>query len=123
MTLSMVTPEQHYAQLVATLSSRAGVTVVAVRKRGLASTALCVNDRIFAALSSSEQLVVTLPKGRVDALVAAECGARFELAHGRPMYEWLIVGLGREKDWLPLAEEALSFAKKGEEGRSSDLLS
>jgi hypothetical protein len=111
MTLSSVTPEHRYAQLVAALTSQPSVTVRVVRKRGLGSTALCVADKIFAVLSSTGQLVVKLDKGRVDALVAAGGGARFEPFHGRPMQEWFVAGLGQEKDWLPLAEEALSFAR------------
>jgi hypothetical protein len=118
MTLSIVTPEHRYAQLVATLRSRRDVTVTAVRKRGLGSTALCVGGRIFAVLSSSEQLVVKLAKERVDVLVAAGRGARFEPFHGRPMQEWFVAGVGEERDWLALAEEALAFGRR--EGHSSD---
>jgi hypothetical protein len=122
MTLSMVTPKHRYAQLVATLTLRPDVTVAVARKRGLGSTALCVSDRIFAVLSSSEQLVVRLPKGRVDALIAAGGGAHFEPVHGQPMQGWFVVGVGQDKDWLSLAEEALSSARKEEEGQSSDAL-
>jgi hypothetical protein len=122
MPLSIVTAERRYAQLVATLTSRRpSVTATAVRKRGLGSTALCVHGRIFASLSSTEQLVVKLAKERVDALVAAGCGARFEPSHGRPMHEWFVAGLGHEKDWLSLAEEALSFAGSLPEEPSNDM--
>lgn len=120
MTLSIVTPEHRYAQLVETLASHSSVTVAAVRKRGLGSTALCVGGRIFAVLSWSEQLVVRLAKERVDALVAAGRGARFEPFHGRPMQEWFESGLGQETDWLSLAEEALSFAQGRQEAHSND---
>jgi hypothetical protein len=119
-TLSVVTPEQRYAQLVATLTSRPGVTVTGVRKRGLGSTALCVDGGRFAVLSSSEQLVVKLTKERVDALVTGGRGEHFEPFHGRPMQEWFVVGLGHEKDWLSLAEDALSFARRQEEGHGND---
>ena len=122
MTLSIVTLEHRYAQLVATLTSHPNVTVVAMRKRGLGSTALCVDGGIFAVLSSSEHLVVKLAKERVDALVAAGRGARFEPVHGRPMQEWFVAGLGQEKDWLSLAQEALSFAKGQQEERLSEVL-
>ena len=122
MTLSIITPEHRYSQLVTTLTSRPGVTVIAVRKRGLGSKALCIDGSIFAVLSSSEQLVVKLAKDRVDALVAAGRGARFEPFHGRPMQEWFVAGMGQERDWLPLAEEALSFARGQKGGHSSDVL-
>jgi hypothetical protein len=118
----MVTAEHRYAQLVATLSSHPNVTVTVVRKRGLGSTALCVDERIFAVLSSSGQLVVKLNQRRVDTLIAAGRGAHFEPFHGRPMQEWLVVGVGHEKDWLSLAEEALSFAGNQAERLPHDAL-
>lgn len=113
MTLSPVTAEHRYAQLVATLASHASVTGKVVRKRGLGSTALCVDDTIFAVLSASGQLVVKLDQRRVEALVADGSGAHFEPFDGRPMQEWFVAGVGHEKDWLRLAEEALSLAKGG----------
>jgi hypothetical protein len=122
MTLSVVTSERRYAQLVATLASRPGVTVAAVRKKGLGSRALCVDGRMFAALSSTEQLVVRLEKHRVDTLVSAGHGARFEPFHGAAMNEWLVAGLGREKDWLALAEEALAFVGTRQEAQANDEL-
>lgn len=122
MPLSIVTSEQRYAQLVATFMSRPNVTTTAVRKRGLGSPALCVDGKIFAVPSSNEQLVVRLPKERVDGLVAAERGLRFEPFHGRPMQEWFVAGVGYERDWLSLAEEALSFAGSQKEGHSNDVL-
>jgi hypothetical protein len=122
MPLSIVTSEQRYAQLVATLMSRPNVTTTAVRKRGLGSPALCVEGKIFAVLSSNEQLVVRLTKERVDLLVAAERGVRFEPFHGRPMQEWFVAGVGHEKDWLPLAEEAMSLARSQKEQYSNDVL-
>ncbi len=111
MTLSIVPPEHRYAQLVATLVSHPDVTVIAVRKKGLGSKALCVAGRMFAVLSATGQLVVKLEKARVDALVSAGRGTRFEPFHGRPMHEWFVADLGEEKDWLPLAQEALSFVR------------
>jgi hypothetical protein len=123
MPLSVVTSERRYAQLVATLRSHPSVTVTPVRKRGLGPTALCVDGRIFAILSASEQLVVKLAKDRVDELVVAGRGVRFESSHGRPMHEWFAVGLGQEKDWLSLAREALSFAASQPGAHSNEVLS
>ena len=53
------------------------------------SSALKVHDKIFAMISSSGQFVVRLPKARVDALVAADAGERFDANRGRPVKEWL----------------------------------
>ena len=108
---SAATAEDRYSRIVAALTSRPGVSVSASRKKGFGATALCVNDKIFAMLSSKGQFVVRLPKERVDTLVMFGSGARFEASHGRPMQEWFAVGAGLEESWLPLAEEALSFVE------------
>ena len=110
---AVIAPEHRYAQVVARLRSRPGVSVTVPRKRGLGSTALCINDKIFAMLSSKEEFVVKLPKARVDELVAAPRGTRFELSHGQPMHEWFVAGAGFEDEWSSLAEEALSFVGAG----------
>lgn len=110
---SVIAPEQRYARVVAKLRSRPGVSVTVPRKRGLGSTALCINDKIFAMLSSKDQLVVKLPRERVDALIAAGHGTHFELSHGQPMHEWFVAGVGLEEEWLSLAEEALAFVGTG----------
>jgi hypothetical protein len=110
---SVIAPEQHYARIVAKLRAQPGVSVIVPRKRGLGSTALCINDKIFAMLSSKDQLVVKLPRKRVGALIAAGRGTHFELSHGQPMQEWFVAGAGLEEEWLSLAEEALSFVGAG----------
>src|SRR2546421_197363 len=55
--------------------------------RLFASDGLKVNNKIFAMLVRGS-LVVKLPKARVDALVAARQGDRFDPGHGRLMKEW-----------------------------------
>ena len=78
-------------------------------KKGFGSSALCVREKIFAMISSKGGFVVKLPKERVDALVAAGAGGRFEPAHGRVMKEWLVVDPESDADWLSLAREAMKF--------------
>jgi hypothetical protein len=119
MTQSTLASEHRYALLVAALTSRTGVSVTASRKKGFGSTALCVNEKIFAMLSSKEQFVVRLPRERVDALVAAGHGTYFELGHGRSMKEWFVAGVDLDESWLSLAEEALSFAEGSVDERSA----
>ena len=75
--------------------------------KGFGATALKVDGKIFAMLSSQRLFVVKLPRARVDALVAAGRGSRFDPGHGRPMREWFVAGL--DVDWVALANEALSF--------------
>lgn len=77
-------------------------------KQGFGSSALKVHGKIFAMLVTG-RLVLKLPRQRVDALIAAGDGARFDPGHGRLMKEWLSVEPASAADWLPLAREALAF--------------
>ena len=103
------TAEERYAALVETLLSNPRVTLGAPGKRGFGSSALWTNGSIFAMLAQG-RLVVKLPKARVDALVAAGDGQRFDPGHGRLMKEWLSLEPTSELEWLPLAREALEYA-------------
>lgn len=103
------TPEERYSTLVEALIGRPGVALAGGMMR--ASGQLRVNNRIFAMLVV-DRLVVKLPKKRVDALVAAGAGVRFEPGPGRVMKEWLSLGVDSAEDWLALAEEALEFVGK-----------
>jgi hypothetical protein len=69
-----------------------------------------VRGKIFAMLVRGE-LVVKLPKQRVDQLVDSNTGTRFERGQGRPMKEWLSVPPRHESDWEQLVGEALKFVK------------
>jgi hypothetical protein len=76
----------------------------------MASVGLKLNGKIFA-MHVRGQLVVKLPKARVDALVAGGLGARFDPRHdGRVMKEWMAIDAG-QGDWLALATEAHAFVK------------
>lgn len=75
---------------------------------GFGASALKVDGRIFAMMSSKGKFVVKLPKERVDALVAARKGAYFDPGHGRLMKEWLEMKSGQAQ-WLSLAQEARDF--------------
>lgn len=108
----LFTPEEHYATLVTTLLSHADVTHASdgPPTKGFGANALKVRGKIFAMLVRS-QLVVKLPKARVDALIAAEKGERFAPRHdGRLMKEWFVLAPAFTEEWLPLAHEALDFA-------------
>lgn len=106
-----VTPRERYAEVVAALLGESEVTHLADEsqsKKGFGSSALKVHGKIFAMLVK-ERLVVKLPRQRVDALVAAGDGERFDPGHGRPMKEWLSVAPTSDVEWLPLAREAMAF--------------
>jgi hypothetical protein len=105
-----VSPAERYAQVVKAFVGKRGVS--AESGRGFGSSALKLDNRIFAMLASGDQFVVKLPRKRVDALVDAGDGKRFDpQRNGKLMKEWLVVGPRLEARWLPLAQEAFEFAK------------
>jgi hypothetical protein len=57
-------------------------------------------------------LVVKLPRPRVDQLVASGAGKAFDPGHGKVMKEWVCVSAGRA-DWRTLAKEAHRFVFEG----------
>lgn len=101
--------EARFAAVLEAFDRKPGVTHSSAKSRLFGSKALKVHDKIFAMLSSSGHFVVKLPKARVDALVNAGAGGRFEASQGRPMKEWLQVDPASNEDWLELAREALEF--------------
>ncbi|MDQ3493277.1 MAG: MmcQ/YjbR family DNA-binding protein [Chloroflexota bacterium] len=78
------------------------------------TTGLRVDGRIFAMLMKAE-LVVKLPRDRVDELVASGAGTRLETRQGRWMKEWVSVAGGQCGDWERLVDDALAFV----DGRSA----
>jgi hypothetical protein len=103
------TADERYARLVKSFLKRPGVTQSG---RGFGSSALKINGRMFATLSHGGALVVKLPKGRVDALVAEGTGQRFEPGPGRIMREWIALGPGTVHDWTVLVAEAITFVSR-----------
>jgi hypothetical protein len=103
----MTTPEERYAGLADELLDDQPPTPPG---KGFGAAALKVNNKIFAMLVKG-QLVVKLPRQRVDALIAAGTGTRFDPGHGRLMKEWLALNPSADQEWLPLAREALEFGR------------
>ncbi len=104
-----ITLEDRYATLVDALLGSADVTLGSAGKKGFGSSALQVGGKIFAMLAGGK-LVVKLPRQRVDALVAAGDGERFDPRRdGRLMREWLAVEPTSDVEWLTLAREAMEF--------------
>lgn len=110
--MDAVTPEERYAAIVSALTGRPGVTGgpgSAGPANRFGAGGLKVGGRIFAMLAGG-RLVVRLPRERVDALVAAGEGERFDPRRdGRLMREWLAVDPAAGPRWLSLAGEALAF--------------
>ena len=109
----MKKPETEFASLVATLSSKPGVTPPSDEegtRRKFGSNGLRINGRVFAMLSAEKRLIVKLPRERVDALVDKGDGERFDpRRNGRVMREWIVMKPSSRANWLQLAREALDF--------------
>src|SRR5262245_27593712 len=69
---------------------------------------LRIGGKIFAMLVRGE-LVVKLPKDRVDELVDAGVAVRFDGGKGRPMKEWASIEPGASRRWRGLVDEARTF--------------
>lgn len=104
-----IRPEDRYDDLVDELVGMAGVTPPR-GGGGFGRTALRFDNKIFAMLVRG-QLVLKLPVERVNALVAAGHGARFDANKGTPMKEWFSLDPESGRSWLLLAREALDFAR------------
>jgi hypothetical protein len=104
-------PSGRFEDLVDELVGCAGVTPPSGGS-GFGRSALRWEKKIFAMLVRG-RLVVKLPAGRVDALVADGEGVRFDANRATPMREWLSLHPESGLPWLPLAREALDFAQAG----------
>jgi hypothetical protein len=102
-------PQDRYADLVDELTGVPGVDPPG-GGRGFGRTALRYETKIFAMLVRG-RLVLKLPADRVDQLVGGGDGVHFDANKGTPMREWLSLDPQSEHDWLPLAHEALTFAR------------
>jgi hypothetical protein len=72
------------------------------------SEGLRIRNKIYAMLVNDE-LVVKLPKARVDELADRGVGRRFEPGTGRVMKEWLSVPASASRRWKALVVEAKAF--------------
>lgn len=89
--------------------------------RGFGSDALRVGGSIFA-MYVRGNLVVKLPRHRVDALAAGVQAERFCANRGCPMKEWAVILTDNLAAWTDLAEEALAGStgrvqRSGHDGR------
>ena len=104
-------PEERYASLVARFAGEDGVTHDDSPSRSFGAGALKSGEKIFAMLVSGS-LVLKLPKKRVDALVDAGRGTRFDANKGTPMKEWIVLDDSHsDAEWLELAREARVFVR------------
>jgi len=109
-TARAVTPEDRYDELVDELIGSDDVTPPRGGS-GFGRSALRYQGKIFAMFVRG-RLVVKLPAPRVDELIDAGDGVRFDANKGTPMKEWLRLDPESGQDWETLAREALAFVGK-----------
>jgi TfoX/Sxy family transcriptional regulator of competence genes len=78
------------------------------RTRMMGSEGLKTGGKFFAMVSRGE-LVVKLPRERVDELVEAGAGHRFDPGHGRLMKEWVALRPAHEEECAAFVAEARRF--------------
>ncbi|HYZ52262.1 MAG TPA: hypothetical protein VE733_01955 [Streptosporangiaceae bacterium] len=101
--------EERFEALVDELAGIPGVTPPR-GGGGFGRNAVLFEKKIFAMFVRG-QLVLKLPRNRVDALVAAGDGIRFDANKGTPMKEWFSLSPESGLAWQPLAREALDYAR------------
>lgn len=106
--LRRVTPEQRYDSLVRSILASSPSARIGEGK-GFGSTGqLKADGKIFCMLVR-DKLVLKLPRERVDELVEAGDGERFDAGKGKPMREWLALSASSKRQWPALAGEAMAF--------------
>jgi len=103
------TTQERYEELIDQLLGTDGVTPPAGGS-GFGRGSMRYQRKIFAMLVRG-RLVVKLPAARVAELVNGGEGDRFDANKGTPMKEWFSLDPESSLDWLPLAREALDFAR------------
>jgi hypothetical protein len=104
--MSDSSPEARYRLVSQHFRGRENVTQ---EGKGFGSSALKVNGRIFAMLTSHSEFVVKLPRARVEALIRSGDGLAYDAGKGRPMKEWLVIRADSVIEWASIGEEALAF--------------
>ena len=115
MTYPSLLPEERFARVVEELLDTPGVTPPAdgPGRKGFGAGALKIHNKIFAMLVR-DRLVVKLPKRRVDVLIDAGEGERFDpKKNGQRMKEWIVIEPASKIEWLALAKEAMEYVAAG----------
>jgi hypothetical protein len=105
--------EQRFQRLAARFAGRRGVT----EGTGFGTNpGLRVGGKVFAMLIEGE-LVLKLPRERVDGLIDLGVAERFDPGHGRPMKEWAAIPPEQSRRWPKLADEAFNFVRTSSKRR------
>ena len=106
-----MTPAQRYESLVRSILSTTPSARIGEGK-GFGSTGqLKADGKIFCMLVR-DRLVLKLPRERVDRMVEAGDGPRFDAGKGKPMREWIALSPTSRRPWPVLAREAMAFVSR-----------
>lgn len=107
---------RRFSKIVEEFRGDKGVTLPSTESEGkkrFGSSGLRIKGKVFAMLSSDNSFVVKLPRERVDTLVSAGHGERFDPRRdGRIMKEWIVMKPDSKRSWLQLAHEAKDYVGK-----------
>lgn len=78
-------------------------------REGMGSGSLFVGRKMFGVLDESGGIVLKLPPVRVQELIASGVGAGWHPGTGKPLKEYVLVGVGHEAKWLSLAKESRTY--------------
>jgi hypothetical protein len=96
-----------FARLAKQLAQRSGAG--SPHRDGFGTGSLFVGRKMFGLLNDSGALVLKLPPTRVQELIAGGVGAPWHPGTGKPLKEYVAIGVDREADWLRLAKEAREY--------------
>ena len=99
-------PEDAYAAIEAEFIGKTQITRSA--KKGFAEGGLMTSGKLFA-VRRKDDLLLKLPAGRVEALIATGKGAPFSTGAARTMREWVLAQPQAADEWPRLAREAEAF--------------
>jgi hypothetical protein len=100
------TPDALFREVIAAHAGQPGIA----QAKMFGSAGLRSNGKVFACLFK-DKLVVKLPMERVESLVAAGTGARFDPGMGRQMKEWVELPPTNADEWRRFAAESLAFVE------------
>jgi hypothetical protein len=80
-------------------------------REGFGTGSLFVGKKMYAVLDESGALVLKLSPARVQELIARSVGAPWHPGTGKPLKEYVAIGVDQHAQWLPLAKESREYMR------------
>ncbi|MCI4336026.1 MAG: hypothetical protein L3K17_02360 [Thermoplasmata archaeon] len=88
-----------------------GLAAKSPHREGFGTGSLFVGRKIFGLLDGSGALVLKLSPTRVQELIDSGVGAPWHPGTGKPLKEYVAIGLTRQAKWLGLAKESREYMR------------